>query len=103
MKWDSSDHNRVEVVDYTPFYTLREQDELMEREGVFIISDPAEEVLYVGRASPGRVRSRIEDVICTDECSNAAQVKALYTNNDALASSLLNKLILKYNPRAQED
>ena len=96
--WDSSDHRRYEVVDYSGWKFLENYDTLEPRAGVYIFANIDLQVKYVGKAGPGRMVKEIEDAIRRGKDYGATLVKAMYTNSDERAKSLEKYLIEKYDP-----
>jgi len=98
MKWDTSDHGRHEVVEYTNWRLLRNYESLEWRAGVYVFADGSHQVKYVGKAGPGRMVNEVGDAIRRGKHYGSTLVKALYTNSDEKARSLESYLIRKYQP-----
>jgi len=96
--WDTSDHRRYEVVDYTNWRLLKNYRSLEPRAGVYVFADRNHQVRYVGKAGPGRMVDEVADAIARGKDFGATEVKALYTNSNEKAANLEKYLIEKYQP-----
>ena len=98
MQWDSNDHTKWQVVEYSGWLNLENYTELQDRSGVYIFANSELQVKYVGKAGARRMVQEIANAISREKDYGATKVKALYTNSDANALSLESDLINKYDP-----
>ncbi len=101
MKFDHSDKDDERVVEASG-YALEypaDVDEAPDRAGVYMFIDGKEEVIYVGKASGGRLREEIKSKRDTDADSGAENYRWFRTNSDEIAKDLEADWIKKYKPR----
>jgi len=101
MKFNYSDKNDRRVVEASP-YALDYPDQVEEapnNAGVYIFIDIEEEVIYVGKASGGRLRDEIKAKRNTTADKGANKYRWFRTNSDEVAKDLEADWIKKYQPR----
>jgi len=98
MIWNSNDNRDYRVVSHANWRLLNNYADLEARSGVYIFADVNKQVKYIGKAGARRMVDEIYSAIQRGKGHGATQVKALYTNSDAIALSVENDLISKYNP-----
>jgi len=101
MKFNYSDKNDRRVVEASP-YALDYPDQVEEapnNAGVYIFIDIEEEVIYVGKASGGRLRDEIKAKRNTTADKGANEYRWFRTNSDEVAKDLEADWIKKYQPR----
>ena len=101
MKFDYSDKNDKRVVETSP-YALdypAQVDEAPDKAGVYMFIDIDDEVIYVGKASGGRLRDEINGKRNTSADSGAKKYRWFRTNSDEVAKDLEADWIKKYQPK----
>lgn len=101
MKFDYSDKDDKRVVETSP-YALdypAQVDEAPDKAGVYMFIDKEDEVIYVGKASGGRLRDEINGKRNTNADSGAKKYRWFRTNSDEVAKDLEADWIKKYQPK----
>jgi len=101
MKFDYSDKNDPRVVDSSP-YALdypADVDEAPDRAGVYMFINGNDEVIYIGKASGGRLRNEIKDKKDTSADKGATKYRWFRTNSDEVAKDLEQDWLKKYQPK----
>jgi excinuclease ABC subunit C len=101
VKFDYSDKNDKRVVEASP-YALDypgDVDKAPEKAGVYMFIDKEGEVIYVGKASGGRLRDEIKGKRNTSADKGAETYRWFRTNSDEVAKDLEADWIKKYQPR----
>ena len=101
MKFNYSDKNDRRVVEASP-YALDYPDQVEEapnNAGVYMFIDIEEEIIYVGKASGGRLRDEIKAKRNTTADKGANKYRWFRTNSDEVAKDLEADWIKKYQPR----
>lgn len=107
MIWEQSDEQDSRVIEATEWFPLSSyKTALEERAGVYIFAADDFDVKYIGKAGAGRMVAELKYIMTFEVYSainrkkdtGATQVKALYTNSDAIALKYENELIKKYDP-----
>jgi len=101
MKFNYSDKNDRRVVEASP-YALDYPDQVEEapnNAGVYMFIDIEEEIIYVGKASGGRLRDEIKAKRNTTADKGANEYRWFRTNSDEVAKDLEADWIKKYQPR----
>lgn len=101
MKFDYDDKNDKRVVEASP-YALdypAEVDKAPNNAGVYMFIDGEDEVIYVGKASGGRLRDEIKDKRNTSADKDAKKYRWFRTNSDEVAKDLEADWIKKYKPK----
>jgi excinuclease UvrABC nuclease subunit len=101
MKFDYSDKNDKRVVEASP-YALdypADVDKAPDKAGVYMFIDKEEEVIYVGKASGGRLRDEIKGKRGTSADRGALKYRWFRTNSDEVAKDVEADWIKKYRPK----
>ena len=101
MKFDYSDKNDKRVVEASP-YALgypAEVDKAPDKAGIYVFIDKEEEVIYVGKASGGRLRDEIKGKRNTSADRGATKYRWFRTNSDEVAKDVEADWIKKYQPK----
>jgi len=101
MKFNYSDKDDSRVVEVSP-YALdypAEVDKAPDKAGVYMFIDGEGEVIYVGKASGGRLRDEIENKKGTSADTDARKYRWFRTNSDEVARDLEADWIKKYQPK----
>jgi excinuclease UvrABC nuclease subunit len=101
MKFDYGDKNDKRVVEASP-YALdypADVDKAPEKAGVYMFIDSDDEVIYVGKASGGRLRDEIQSKRNTSADRGAKTYRWFRTNSDEVAKDLEADWIRKYQPK----
>jgi excinuclease UvrABC nuclease subunit len=101
MKFDYGDKNDKRVVEASP-YALdypAEVDKAPNNAGVYMFIDGEDEVIYVGKASGGRLRDEIKAKRNTNADKDAKKYRWFRTNSDEVAKDLEADWIKKYKPK----
>lgn len=101
MKFNYSDKDDSRVVEASP-YALdypAEVDKAPDKAGVYMFIDGEGEVIYVGKASGGRLRDEIENKKGTSADTDARKYRWFRTNSDEVARDLEADWIKKYQPK----
>jgi excinuclease UvrABC nuclease subunit len=98
MRWEVGDEKRAEVVEVQGWRSTDSVDQFQDRSGVYIFVSAGNDVKYIGKAGPRRMRDEMKDAISRGKNKDDGWVKALYTNSDEIAQKLETELIQKYNP-----
>lgn len=101
MKFDYSDKNDKRVVEASP-YALDYPDDVdkaPDKAGVYMFIEDKDEVIYVGKASGGRLRDEIKDKRNTSADKGAKKYRWFRTNSDEVAKDLEADWIKKYKPK----
>jgi hypothetical protein len=96
--WDTSDDNLPLVVKDTSWRFIHDFFNFTSCKGVFIFSNTAHKVKYVGHTNENCVVEAIAEAIANGQDNNATLVKVLYTQIDNDAELLFNVFIEKYKP-----
>lgn len=101
MKFDYADELDGRIVDHSTFDMAypSEVDKAPNRAGVYIFIDSKGEVIYVGKASGGRLQDEIKTKKDTNWDKEAIRYMWFRTNSDELAKDLEADWIKKYQPR----
>lgn len=101
MKFDYSDKNDKRVVEASPYALAypAEVDKAPDKAGVYMFIDKDEDVIYVGKASAGRLRDEIKGKRNTSADQGAQTYRWFRTNSDELARDLEADWIRKYRPK----
>ena len=101
MKFDYGDKNDKRVVEASP-YALdypADVDKAPNKAGVYMFIDGKDEVIYVGKASGGRLKDEIEAKRNTSADKGAKKYRWFRTNSDEVAKALEADWIKKYKPK----
>ena len=101
MKFDYSDKKDKRVVE-TSSYPLdypAEVDKAPDKAGVYMFINIDDEVIYVGKASGGRLRDEIKEKRNTSADRGAKKYRWFRTNSDEVARDLEADWIKKYQPK----
>lgn len=101
MKFDYSDKDDKRVVETSP-YALDypgDVDKAPNRAGVYMFIDKDDEVVYIGKASGGRLRDEIKTKRNTSADKGAKKYRWFRTNSDEVAKDLEADWIKKYKPK----
>jgi len=101
MKFDYKDKNDKRVVEKSP-YALdypADVDKAPNKAGVYMFIDAEDEVVYVGKASGGRLKDEIQSKKGTSCEKDATKYRWFRTNSDEVAKDLEFDWIKKYQPR----
>ena len=100
MKFDYNDKNDKRVVETSP-YALdypADVDKAPNKAGVYMFIDAEGEVVYVGKASGGRLKDEIQSKKGTSSEKDATKYRWFRTNSDEVAKDLESDWIKKYQP-----
>ena len=101
MKFDLNDKDDKRVVETSP-YALdypADVDKAPDKAGVYMFIDGEDEVIYIGKASGGRLRDEIKAKRNTSADRGAKKYRWFRTNSDEIAKDLEADWIEKYKPR----
>lgn len=101
MKFDYSDKRDKRVVEASP-YALDypgDVDKAPNKAGVYMFIDSSDEIVYVGKASGGRLKEEIESKNNTSADLGAIKYRWFRTNSDEVAKDLETDWIKKYQPK----
>ncbi len=101
MKFDFSDKNDKRVVKASP-YALdypADVDKAPNKAGVYMFIDSKDEVIYIGKASGGRLRDEIKTKSNTSADKGAKKYRWFRTNSDEVAKDLEADWLKKYKPK----
>lgn len=101
MKFDYNDKKDKRVVESSP-YALdypSDVDKAPDKAGVYMFIDEDDEVIYVGKASGGRLRDEIKAKGNTSADKGAKKYRWFRTNSDEVAKDLKADWIKKYKPK----
>lgn len=101
MKFDYSDKNDKRVVEASPYDLAypAEVDEAPDKAGVYMFIDKEEEVIYVGKASGGRLRDEIKGNRGMSADRGVVKYRWFRTNSDEVAKDVEADWIKKYRPK----
>lgn len=103
MKFNYGDKYDKRVIEPSPALEYpAEVDKAPDKAGVYMFLDDGEEVLYVGKASGGRLREEIKAKRNTSADRGVTKYRWFRTNNDEVAKDLEADWIKKYQPRNNE-
>lgn len=101
MKFDYDDKKDRRVVESSP-YALdypNDVDKAPDKAGVYMLIDGTDEVIYIGKASGGRLKDEIKSKKNTNADKGAEKFRWFRTNSDEIAKDLEADWIKKYKPK----
>ena len=101
MKFELSDKSDSRVVEFS-LYALNypsDVDKAPDKSGVYMFIDGNGEVIYVGKASGGRLNDEIKSKRNTSADSGAKNYRWFRTNSDEVSQALEADWIKKYQPK----
>lgn len=101
MQFDYNDKDDERVVEASP-YALNYPDEVdktPDKAGVYMFIDGDDEIIYVGKASGGRLRDEVRAKRNTSADKGAKKYRWFRTNSDEVAKDLEADWIKKYKPK----
>jgi len=101
MKFDYADKSDSRLVMTSPFALDYPNDVEWAplRAGVYMFIDGENEVVYIGKASGGRLKDEIKNRRGTSAERDAVRYRWFQTDGDRTASELASDWIKKYEPR----
>jgi hypothetical protein len=99
-KFDMDDLNGINIVD-RPLNALKYPDDVdnaPDEVGVYVFLNDLNEVVYAGRAGPGRLKEEIKSKKDTDDDKNTEQFIWAQTTDDLTARTIEGLWIKKYQP-----
>lgn len=94
--------SRIVEHSYVPLDFSEEKGEVPRRAGVYVFTNDADEVLYVGKAGEGRLCAEVQAKEGTPASRGAREVIWAATNSDRAALDLESEWIRKYQPPNNE-
>ena len=101
MQFDYSDKDDKRIVESSP-YALdypNDVDKAPDKAGVYMFIDANDDVVYVGKASGGRLKDEIKAKRDTRADKDAKKYRWFRTNSNEIAKDLEADWIKKYQPR----
>lgn len=101
MQFDYLDEQDERIVDCSPYARMyhRDLDDAPPAAGVYIFLDEANEVIYVGRAAPGKLSVEIETKWNTSIDHGARRYRWFRTEDEPAAAGIETEWVSKYRPR----